>query len=119
MAVHGDTSSDDVGAAPVFPLPEAVSENCTPGAASVIVLGPKSPAEDRGHSQGFEVTPRNVCSIHLACFATGRQVEGPTTVGEDSAKSVLPVADLLPNRIAEVLATAAARGHLDQLLGMA
>jgi hypothetical protein len=99
MAVSRQPTVEDVGRAPVFPLPKVVAEQADHRATAVIVgVGDRSP-EKRVHSKRAEKVSTDPTGVCVANFAAHRQIGAVGAVSEGSREDILAVAHLLPNWI--------------------
>src|SRR5262249_24472245 len=93
-------SANDVRVSAVLALPEAMADDHTRRAASTLIV---RRGEDAAHSrpdpQHFEKISAHPDRPRGAYLAALREVEAVRAPGEDTGKRLLPITDLLPDRI--------------------
>ena len=101
-AVERDRFANDRGRASELALPEPIAQYRGGSASGDVVSPGKETACRRPDTQRNEVVAAHHVAMRDADFAPRREVVGRPTVREDPGENVLPVADLLPDRVGEL-----------------
>src|SRR5207237_5532269 len=70
-------------------------------AAATIVVGGERPADQRRHAEAGEEVAAHPYTLGRARLAAGRQIESDAAPREQVGEHLLPIAELLPQRVAE------------------
>ncbi len=119
MAAERQPPLEDIGRAPVFPLPKVVTEHGDRRTTALIVgRGERSPKK-RLHPKRAEKIPADPAGARVANLAAPSQIELNGAVGEGSREDILAVTHLLPNGVRKRRAVFGVHDELDELFGMA
>src|SRR5690242_14415395 len=114
MTLQRDRLPDDSGVATVPALPEAVAQHGHAGTPAPVVASRDRSADGGTHAEcGEEITAHRVAE-HAKRFTARGEIELRIAHGEHTGEHVLPVADLLPQRIGEDGAALLPSRHHDQ-----
>src|SRR5262247_236703 len=100
--VQRDLAANDVRVSAVLALPEAMTDDHARRAASALVVRQGEDAAQRRpdaqHVEKISAHPEGPSGSYLAAL---REVEPVCAPGEDTGKRLLPISDLLPDRISD------------------
>jgi len=119
MAVQCQPAFEDIGRAPIFPLPKVVAEHGDGGAAALIVGRGDGSAKKRVYTERTEKVSADPTRACVANLAAPSQIESNGAVGEGSREDILAVTHLLPNGVRKRRAAFGFHDELDELFGMA
>src|SRR5690606_27718552 len=118
MPVERDRAADDRRVASVFALPEAVAEDGCGGAPALVVGGGQQAPGGGAYAERAEEPTADEVPVDGAGTARLRQVELFVRVRERTGEDVLPIAQLLPERVGQLRVAVVAEGHPHQLTGL-
>ena len=116
MVVERNGLTHDIGTSAVLFLPERVTQHRRPWASARVVRHRERAPDHRVKPESVEKLSRHIVGIGVSNLAARREIKLPAPVNEDPGEDVLPVANLLPDRIRIVIVHAAS--DLEQLLRM-
>jgi hypothetical protein len=102
MASEGERRADDGSGPAVSALPEGVTEIDAAPAAGAVVCGRNQAAESRLEAKHAEKLARDPKHLRVLDFAAVREIGSVLAPGRDGRKGLLPLFNLLPQRIGEI-----------------
>src|SRR2546428_6588427 len=100
MIYQRELAPDDIRIPAVFALPELVANDQSRRAAAPLIVLCREEAAQRGFDiQRIEKVAAHIKHPGGARLPARRKIDGTREPGEDAGKGLLPLLDLLPNRI--------------------
>src|SRR5262245_6225248 len=95
-------AADNIRVSTILALPEAVTDDHASRSAPPLIVRRREDAAQRGSkAQHVENVSAHPESLRGTYFAAGGEIEAVRAPGEDAGKGLLPISDLLPDRIGD------------------